>query len=106
MSPVETGSGTVGKSALQGQGRQVLAALHLRAALRCSLLLRVGFVHLIPCRLCDGVPAARSIPASVSLRLPAGPRPQAFGLPTRLRALALGAEFGGGGDTPPPHPRH
>lgn len=37
MSPVETGSGTVGKSALQGLGRQVLAALHLRAALRCSL---------------------------------------------------------------------
>ena len=106
--PVQTGSGTVGKRVLEGLGRHALAALP-ESATEVLPLLSVGFVHLIQCRLCDGVPAARSIPPSVSLRFPAGfrprqphPRPQVFGLPTCLSALALGAESRG--EHAPPHP--
>ena len=59
--PVQTGSGTVGKRVLEGLGRHALAALP-ESATEVLPLLSVGFVHLIRCRLCDGMPAARSIP--------------------------------------------
>lgn len=49
------------KSALEGLGRHVLAALP-ESVTEVLPLLSVGFVHLILCCLCDGVPAARSIP--------------------------------------------
>lgn len=104
--PVETGSGTMSKSALEGLGRHVLAALP-ESVTEVLPLLSVGFVHLILCRLCDGVPAARSIPPSVSLRLPAGFRPRQPH-PRGVRSAHMPQSLGAGsrvwGGHAPPHP--
>lgn len=60
---VETGSGAVVTSAREGLGRHVLAALLLESSPEVLPPQSAGFVQLIPWRLEDGVPAARSMPA-------------------------------------------
>ena len=60
---METGSGAVVTSTQEGLGRHVLAALLLESSPEVLPPQSVGFVHLIPWHLENGVPAARSMPA-------------------------------------------